>query len=472
MSYGWYKKYQFYKNTVSTGYFEYFLPFLKIPLANARGSGWSELSDKHLPGDCDKIQLEEEKKVLESRLLSAPELRMIADIKGEVDLAIMEEKLKVLGVITKEILIEKLREASTPTDDRALGGWDESVALKISNLINSFEEKLNTEKGPLNLPEALIQLQKDALPLGIESQVCDLVKELFKGKYPDGKVEQYQSMLENLSQDSPDETFEIDFFDDHLSNMEEICNDPNITNKPTCFLVTGENITPIKEALKEVENKLSESIGAIQGLKRKYDYVVQLYAKHPSTDNKETSDTLSKNQNKLSKILTDVAAEQDPWTKWKFVQKKIAGDEYQGIINFIHSCKKEIRSNLHYDYATMGGQQRTHKYEVKNSFKDRYQAMVGDQLKTEILKQFKETINTYSTKEEITECVKKFKNSDEFKILATAQGGFTRAAHKLGLQSIIKTDSVKAVDKIFKEAINKMNNKKDDTPQGPSSGPG
>jgi effector protein DrrA/SidM len=134
---------------------------------------------------------------------------------------------------------------------------------------------------------------------------------------------------------------------------------------------------------------------------------------------------------------------------------------------------------LHYKFASLGGEQRKHNYEVTanhptatEDFKARYDNMVGDQLKTEILIQFKSKIDQCTNKAQITEAVKEFKNSDEFKILATAQGSFTRAAHKLGLQSIIKTDSVKAVDKIFKEAINNMSNKKDDTPQGPSSGPG
>jgi copper chaperone CopZ len=137
---------------------------------------------------------------------------------------------------------------------------------------------------------------------------------------------------------------------------------------------------------------------------------------------------------------------------------------YNTIASSLNEFKSLLRSHLHYNSAAVGGNQRTHKFEATTDgfidqadLKNNLQAMRGDQLKTEILIHFKENINLCTNAGQITEYVNKFKLGDEFKILDTAQGSVMRGAHKLGFKFYVKTDSVKAMDKMIEEAIKNVN---------------
>lgn len=97
---------------------------------------------------------------------------------------------------------------------------------------------------------------------------------------------------------------------------------------------------------------------------------------------------------------------------------------------------------------------REHRIELSgNNFqklKERYKAFKGDALKTFILDDIKSKIEKTSSLEDLKKLKANFENSDEFKVLNTAQGETTKILQKIGKN----TSSINALNEMFKEQEN------------------
>lgn len=104
----------------------------------------------------------------------------------------------------------------------------------------------------------------------------------------------------------------------------------------------------------------------------------------------------------------------------------------------------ELINNLkpYYKPATLG-KGRNHLWEA-TSFKTEHQALKGDALKTKILIGFKFRLKNCSTLLELQEQVKEIKKSEEYKVLAQAQGMVTSLFN-------LKTSSLEALEHIIEE---------------------
>jgi len=85
-------------------------------------------------------------------------------------------------------------------------------------------------------------------------------------------------------------------------------------------------------------------------------------------------------------------------------------------------------------------------------FKNLYKSVKGDDLKRSILNDLKLKLADIKTAEELTEFKKSYLQSPEYKLLSKGQGLTTRVFS-------LKTDSIKAVDLIFKDHENQINEK-------------
>ena len=96
---------------------------------------------------------------------------------------------------------------------------------------------------------------------------------------------------------------------------------------------------------------------------------------------------------------------------------------------------------------------RFHAFEVNvekyASLKERYRDAKGDYLKSSILADFQNKIENTSSKEELETLVRKFKLSDEYKVLEKGQGLVTKV---LGLE----TSSVKALKEMIEAQENNL----------------
>lgn len=108
------------------------------------------------------------------------------------------------------------------------------------------------------------------------------------------------------------------------------------------------------------------------------------------------------------------------------------------------------------EYLSGSKENRKHTfYEVSSEdfgrpeYKQEYQGIRGDALKRTILNELKDSLEDVKTKEELEKIKSKFLKSPEMKIIDKAQG---RTTHILGMFHLKKTDSHKAVERIFKEA--------------------
>lgn len=97
---------------------------------------------------------------------------------------------------------------------------------------------------------------------------------------------------------------------------------------------------------------------------------------------------------------------------------------------------------------------RAHDYEVNSSkfknLKEQFQDLKGDYLKSKILENLKSRIENVSSKDELKELKKEIMSSDEYKVLNTGQGLFTKITG-------IKTSSVKALDAMINEQEQNLN---------------
>jgi hypothetical protein len=222
--------------------------------------------------------------------------------------------------------------------------------------------------------------------------------------------------------------------------------------------------------MKASVEKALNTLKKFKGLQSECTRLIQLKKSNPNLFDKLTTNTtnvLNEIDSEIDRVITA------PLSKSKSATEAV----YNSIASSLNEFKSHLRSHLHYDSAAVGGNQRTHKFEattegftLQDDLKNSIEKMRGDQLKTEILIHFKLGINNCKGAGEIEEYVNKFKSGGEFKILDTAQGRVMREAHKLGLKSYVKTDSVKAMDKMIEEAIKKVNTE-GDTPNS-ASGPG
>ncbi|WP_133141278.1 hypothetical protein [Legionella waltersii] len=101
----------------------------------------------------------------------------------------------------------------------------------------------------------------------------------------------------------------------------------------------------------------------------------------------------------------------------------------------------------YYQAATLD-KGRTHLWEAK-SFKQQYHALKGDALKTTILNDFKSKIVNCSSRQELEDAVENIRASNDFKILAQAQGLVT---HHFNL----KTSSVEALERIIEDKFTEL----------------
>ncbi len=227
------------------------------------------------------------------------------------------------------------------------------------------------------------------------------------------------------------------------------------------------NVPTIKEELKKINNLIQfneapeEAKAEIAKLKTEYERVIKKkLGIDPSTalamkpeqiqELQKPHKTAVTNLQNLVKLQNGVETDAAAFY--------LAKEPYQNV----HDLKEELKKiyiKTVYSPANLE-KPREHEYEVtpntvenvSEAFKERYNKMRGDELKTHILLNFKSEIEKFNTVEEIQAYMDAFKDTDEYKTLETGQGGFTRAAHKMGLKKLITTDSVDALNKIVKDA--------------------
>lgn len=132
------------------------------------------------------------------------------------------------------------------------------------------------------------------------------------------------------------------------------------------------------------------------------------------------------------------------------------------------SLPKKIVNDLHKNLSNYGVdeylsgkvKERKHAREIpihhffsNQKNKDEYEGLKGDALKRAIINKLKDSLSNITDPEELKTKKMDFLKSDEMKILDEPQGKPTKVLGALGL----KTDSHKAVEKIFKEAEKRIN---------------
>lgn len=309
---------------------------------------------------------------------------------------------------------------------------------------NKLQQKIDNLQ-PYLLSEKELQEIKDIQEQVDKAEQAEM--KIVGEKYPKDKVSQYKTVQAQFRIDT-----EFDFYDDKFDNLNEITDSNEIERKPTCFLVAKQHISPTQDILPKFEALTQE----LKDIKNKYDRVME--------HKKEVDKKYGYIDSSLDYFAKQISKAKDPSAQLITTETILNGEHYK-------KTKEDVtKLFLGYEHANIGSPQRDHKYQVTadnfkdshkanitQNFKERFKEIQGDQLKTQILMQFKSDINSLSTADEIKDFVKKFKASNEFKILDTAQGSFTRGAHNLGLSSLIKTDSVKAMDKIIDEALDSKN---------------
>lgn len=109
-----------------------------------------------------------------------------------------------------------------------------------------------------------------------------------------------------------------------------------------------------------------------------------------------------------------------------------------------------------HQYAHFTDQQskgRFHFFDVKTDatkhYKHDYQNLKGDYLKSQILSDYKKQLEATCSEDEVKNIKEKFKRTEEYKILAAAQGLFTKMTG-------IQTSSVRAVEKMAEDRISEL----------------
>lgn len=126
----------------------------------------------------------------------------------------------------------------------------------------------------------------------------------------------------------------------------------------------------------------------------------------------------------------------------------------ENINSEVKSWKSKITNK--YKHTIQKGIGRNHKGQEVNAtkFKNmklKVQEFKGDLLKSKILEDFKDKIENVGSKQELQDLKTKIKGSDEYKILKTAEGTFTKITG-------IKTSSEKALNEMFKEQEQNLDN--------------
>ncbi|CAM2903469.1 substrate of the Dot/Icm secretion system [Legionella steigerwaltii] len=345
--------------------------------------------------------------------------------------------------------------------DTMLGGQ-----LAYFDQLASFEErflqlKLAEDKGPLSAEDKKL---KEDLEKEIEQEKAAILKykeehpkykSSDKDFYPVDKLRQLKHLRKELTKDGSE--LEEDYFDDAYPNLENL---KKLEQKPNRFLVLPGQIVPFDE----VQEKLSQRNAEIEQLKTEYEELIQhklkidLSQMQPEQikDLEEPGKTAVTHLNKLKQIKN--------WIDRDSVKQNFgkALDTAEHNAPTVQNIKQELRMiniQFAYHHATLE-HSRPHKLGVTaetigdDDFKERYQHLKGDMLKTQILLNFKAKIDEYNSAEEIDKFLKKYKDTNEYTILKTGQGAFTQKAHALGLEnwSLFKTSSVKALEKIVEDA--------------------
>ena len=268
--------------------------------------------------------------------------------------------------------------------------------------------------------------------------------------YPQGKEDHYKYVLGLF-----DPATKFDFYDDSYKNLTEIANSESIVNKPTCFFVSSHFV----RTLDQVSQDLLDIKKTHEEVKKLKKTVVGL--------NIDLEQSVTKKYKRVNLILDTTPGkrpENDPGQQLSTADSSNISQDLQELKTIFN---KALKSNLPYQHTGIHGTERKHnpKYEVSSAashlsgaFKSQYQDMKGDALKTNILLQFQDILTNFVSTSQVDDFVSKYKKSDEYKILATGQGAFTRAAHSIGLKSLVKTDSVKALEKIITDTKATINN--------------
>ncbi len=277
--------------------------------------------------------------------------------------------------------------------------------------------------------------------------------------YPKSKVLQFKDLCDELTKEGDE--IKVDYYDDSYANLDEIEPDNIPLNR---YMVQKGKMTKyedVKENMRQIRNDIDILIHQYERLVKKFEPHLDLTKLYNITEKQikqmdESSQLLISNLKELylqrRELQGDKAAsnltDAEIFMKGKFLNMQ---EQFVKIyIAPVYQFANLATSRWHACEARIS--------EKNVAFKSQYENTKGDVLKTKILINFKAGIEKCTNLEEIDRYVAKYKNSEEYKILETGQGLLTRAAHKVGLKEMIRTDSVSAIDEIVKEAKENLPN--------------
>ncbi|VEB32280.1 Dot/Icm T4SS effector [Legionella sainthelensi] len=277
--------------------------------------------------------------------------------------------------------------------------------------------------------------------------------------YPKSKVLQFKDLCDELTKEGDE--IKVDYYDDSYANLDEIEPDNIPLNR---YMVQKGKMTKyedVKENMHRIRNDIDILIHQYERLVKKFELHLDLTKLYNITEKQikqmdESAQLLISNLKELylqSRELQGDKAASNLTDAEIFMKGKFLNMQEQFVKIYIAPV---------YQFANLATS-RWHACEASTSeksvaFKRQYENTKGDVLKTKILINFKAEIEKCTNLEEIDRYVAKYKKSEEYKTLETGQGLLTRAAHKVGLKEMIRTDSVNAIDEIVKEAKENLPN--------------
>ncbi|MCE3044297.1 hypothetical protein [Legionella sp. 16cNR16C] len=161
----------------------------------------------------------------------------------------------------------------------ALLGKQVKVSTSVDRFFNSPLSYYETELKPFeqNLKKALIEQGEDLNLAPFREVVTQeevVVRQLLAQApevnaadfYPKGKVEQFVTLTGALPTIlKTDEEIEVDFFDDHPDNLQEIIDHPHLPIKPNCFVVANHHVSTLSSFNKHQSNNISRTEAVIRG---------------------------------------------------------------------------------------------------------------------------------------------------------------------------------------------------------------
>ncbi|KTD61485.1 Dot/Icm T4SS effector [Legionella santicrucis] len=268
------------------------------------------------------------------------------------------------GIITTEEAVKKLEEqlngkkvkVSTSVDE-FFGEPCNYYEAELKKFEQDFRKEYKENGDNANKAPFVCDANEELTQIRTKKGISEVNQDPYS-YFPQGKVEQYQFLINRLHQTNSSENLAVDFFDDHIDNLKEVDQSKNINIKPNCFHVTEKQIKSL--------------------------HIVNQYE---------------------------------------------------------HFTDQQSKGRFHLFEATA---------DIIKSYKNNYQNLKGDYLKSQILVDFKKQLEEANNLEDVNKITDDFKKSNEYKILTTGQGLFTKITG-------IQTSSEKAVDQMVKDRIGELN---------------